>query len=192
MERVESQKQASHSFHEPLGNLAKSGRDSHIPTAPATRADGKVENQKQVFHFPTAPIPSLSSRKNTTTGGLSPPARAALRAASPATSTNSVTFSREATRSEEIVDAGQMGQNQLPKPPAQPDDNTVLENVCPMSVRRVEARMMHQPDPHSSLPGRIVWKCFERVEAVLCDRRGTALAGRPSFPRQTLTGTWFI
>jgi hypothetical protein len=48
-------KDASPSFHEPLGNLAKDGRDSHIPTAPATKADGKVENQKQVFHFSTAP-----------------------------------------------------------------------------------------------------------------------------------------
>src|SRR5260370_36206995 len=36
VERVESQRRASHSFHEPLGNLAKSRRDSHIPTAPAT------------------------------------------------------------------------------------------------------------------------------------------------------------
>src|ERR1022692_2684245 len=55
VESVESQKQASPSFHEPLGNLAKRRRDSHIPTAPATKADGKVENQKQVSHFPTAP-----------------------------------------------------------------------------------------------------------------------------------------
>ena len=55
VESVESQRQASPSFHEPLGKLAKGGRDSHIPTAPATRADGKVENQKQVFRFPTAP-----------------------------------------------------------------------------------------------------------------------------------------
>jgi hypothetical protein len=48
VESVESQKQASLSFHEPLGNLAKERRDSHIPTAPTTTADGKVENQKQV------------------------------------------------------------------------------------------------------------------------------------------------
>jgi hypothetical protein len=54
VESVESQKQAYPSSHEPLGNHAKSRRDSHIPTAPATRADGKVENQKQVSHFPTA------------------------------------------------------------------------------------------------------------------------------------------
>src|ERR1019366_3408613 len=32
---VESQKQAPPSFHEPLGNLANSRRDSHISTAPA-------------------------------------------------------------------------------------------------------------------------------------------------------------
>ena len=64
VESVESQKQASHSFHEPLGNLAKSRRDSHISTAPATKADGKVENQKQVSHFPTAPNPlSLGTKK---------------------------------------------------------------------------------------------------------------------------------
>src|SRR5260370_33900130 len=55
VESVESQKQASPSFHEPLGNRAKRRRDSHISTAPTTRADGKVENQNQVCHFPTAP-----------------------------------------------------------------------------------------------------------------------------------------
>jgi len=36
VESLESQKQASQSFHEPLGNLAKSRRDFHISTAPAT------------------------------------------------------------------------------------------------------------------------------------------------------------
>ena len=73
VESVESQKQASHSFHEPVGNLAKHRRDSHISTAPATRADGKVENQKQVFHFPTAFF-SLS-KKRTRDGRASRPAR---------------------------------------------------------------------------------------------------------------------
>src|SRR5438045_5453781 len=38
VESVESQRQASHSFHEPLGNLANGRRDSHISTAPTTRA----------------------------------------------------------------------------------------------------------------------------------------------------------
>jgi hypothetical protein len=51
VENVESQKQASHSFHEPLGNLAQKRRDFHIPTAQAKRS-GKVENQRQVSHFP--------------------------------------------------------------------------------------------------------------------------------------------
>ena len=36
MESVESQKQASPSFHSPLEISPKSRRDSHIPTAPAT------------------------------------------------------------------------------------------------------------------------------------------------------------
>src|ERR1041385_4838564 len=82
VESVESQKQASPSFHEPLGNLAKRRRDSHISTTPTTRADGKVENQNQVSHFPTAPN-SLSLRtKNTGRGRASPSARRpALRAA---------------------------------------------------------------------------------------------------------------
>src|SRR5213595_3788657 len=76
VERMESQKQASHSFHEPLGNLANSGRDSHISTAPATKADGKVENQKQVFHFPTATNRSFSQdKKHDRAGGLRAPRR---------------------------------------------------------------------------------------------------------------------
>ena len=73
VESVESQKQASPSFHEPLGNLAKRRRDSHISTAPATRADGKVENQKQVSHFPTATNVYGSQEKNRAAGGLRPP-----------------------------------------------------------------------------------------------------------------------
>jgi hypothetical protein len=73
VESVESQKQASPSFHEPLGNLAKRRRDSHISTAPATRADGKVENQKQVSHFPTAPNEYRDQERNRAAGGLRPP-----------------------------------------------------------------------------------------------------------------------
>jgi hypothetical protein len=69
VESVESQKQASHSFHQPLGNLAKNRRDSHIPTAPTTRADGKVENQKQVSHFPTAALTVYPNQKNLPAGG---------------------------------------------------------------------------------------------------------------------------
>ena len=60
VESVESQKQASHSFHELLGNLAKSSEISTFPTAQAKRS-GKLENQKQVFHFPL-PAPRLRSR----------------------------------------------------------------------------------------------------------------------------------
>jgi hypothetical protein len=82
VESVESQRQASHSFHEPLGNLANGRRDSHISTAPATTADGKVENQKQVFHFPTATNRSFSQNKNTAArAGFALRPAAALRAA---------------------------------------------------------------------------------------------------------------
>jgi len=67
VEAVESQKQAFHRSHEPLGNLANSARfphshsagdDSVFPGEEGIDSDvgrGKVENQKQVSHFPTAP-----------------------------------------------------------------------------------------------------------------------------------------
>ena len=81
VESVESQKQASPSFHEPLGNLAQRRRDSHISTAPAG-ADGKVENQKRVSHFPTAPNEYGDQEQKPGRGRASPPARRrALRAA---------------------------------------------------------------------------------------------------------------
>jgi hypothetical protein len=63
VESLESQRQACHPFHEPLGNPAERRRDSHIPTAPAMTADGKVENQDQVSHFPTATTSQIEKRK---------------------------------------------------------------------------------------------------------------------------------
>ena len=50
MESEENQKRVSLSSHSPWKSLC----DSHIPTAPAANADGKVEIQKQDSHFPTA------------------------------------------------------------------------------------------------------------------------------------------
>jgi hypothetical protein len=82
VESVESQKQPSPSFHEPLGNLAKRRRDSHISTVPTTTADGKVENQRQVSHFPTATNVYVSQERKPGRGRASPSARRrALRAA---------------------------------------------------------------------------------------------------------------
>ena len=82
VESVESQKQAYPSFHEPPGNPAKRRRDSHISTAPAARADGKVENQKQVSHFPTATNVDGSEEQEPGRGRAAPSARRrALRAA---------------------------------------------------------------------------------------------------------------
>ena len=50
-------KNAFHSFHEPLGNLAQpQARFPHSHSA-GDEGRGKVENHKTVFHFPTAPIP---------------------------------------------------------------------------------------------------------------------------------------
>ena len=51
MDNEENQKQVSLVIHSPWKSL----RDSHISTAPITR--GKVENQKQVSHFPTRCFP---------------------------------------------------------------------------------------------------------------------------------------
>jgi hypothetical protein len=51
VEIVEKQKQLSHGFHRPL-EISQKARDFHIPTA-RLRGHGKVENQKQVSHFPT-------------------------------------------------------------------------------------------------------------------------------------------
>ena len=51
VESVENQERVSHAFHRPL-EISQKARDSHIPTA-RLRVHGKVENQKQVSHFPT-------------------------------------------------------------------------------------------------------------------------------------------
>jgi len=63
VESVESQRQASHSFHEPLGNLANGRRDSHISTAPTTRA---MEKWKTKNRFSTFPPPRFLSLKTKT------------------------------------------------------------------------------------------------------------------------------
>jgi transposase InsO family protein len=52
VEGMEKQKQLSHAYHRPL-EISQEARDFHIPTA-RLRGHGKVENQKQVSHFPTA------------------------------------------------------------------------------------------------------------------------------------------
>src|SRR6266571_2988417 len=58
-------------FPQPLGNLAKDRRDSHISTAPATR---RMEKWKTKTRFPTFPPPSLSRKTKTPEpGGLRPP-----------------------------------------------------------------------------------------------------------------------
>jgi len=68
VESVESQKQASPSFHSPLEISPNPGE---IPTFPQLRRlrRGKVENQKQVSHFPTA----ISHVRNRTENGRAAP-----------------------------------------------------------------------------------------------------------------------
>jgi hypothetical protein len=70
----------------PTSPLEISPEAGEIPTFPQLRrrgAEGKVENQKQVFHFPTAPcllFLSQKKKKKPNAGGLRPPPAAALRA----------------------------------------------------------------------------------------------------------------
>ena len=82
VESVESQKQASPSFHEPLGNLANSGE---IPTFPQLRRRGRMEKWKTKSRFPTFPPPRILlclKKKTPKRGRASPSARRrALRAA---------------------------------------------------------------------------------------------------------------
>src|SRR5258706_15293731 len=83
VESMESKRQAFPSFPDPLGNRAKKRRrDSHIPTAPTTTADGKVETQNQVS--PLSHRHDFSGperKKHRAAGGLLPSARRrALRA----------------------------------------------------------------------------------------------------------------
>lgn len=53
MESVESQNQASPSFHSSLEISPQAGEISTFPQL-RLRRDGKVEKQKQLSHFPTA------------------------------------------------------------------------------------------------------------------------------------------
>src|SRR5208337_3991662 len=72
-ESVESQRRASHSFHEPLGNLVQQqARFPHSHSA-GDEGDGKVENQKQVSHFPTAPRIYWENQRKAKAGELRPP-----------------------------------------------------------------------------------------------------------------------
>src|SRR5256885_8500611 len=73
VESVESQKQAFPSFHSPLEISPKPGE---IPTFPQLRRlrGGKVENQTQVSHFPTA-FPYLRKPNGKQAGFAPRPAR---------------------------------------------------------------------------------------------------------------------
>jgi hypothetical protein len=58
VESEESQEQASHSFHKPLGIPPTPARFPHSHSS-GHDADGKLENQTQVSHFPTTRILSF-------------------------------------------------------------------------------------------------------------------------------------
>jgi hypothetical protein len=99
VENVESQRQASHSFHEPLGNFAK---DGEIPTFPQLRRRGWTENWKtnsRYSTFPPPPSTCLSRPKHEGGPGYRPPSPQKRSARFNATtSTNPVPFLAVATR----------------------------------------------------------------------------------------------
>ena len=74
VESVESQKQASPSFHEPLGNLAK--RPARFPHFHSSGDEGEWESGKPKAGFPLSHRPEsiqISRTKNRAAGGLRPP-----------------------------------------------------------------------------------------------------------------------
>jgi hypothetical protein len=102
VEGVESQKQASPSSHRSL-EISHTTRDSHIPTAVARRA-GKVENQKQVSHFPIPPCDDEHGFLSPERSGLQPP-KPPLRGA-----TNTIAKSQQQVKTQ--------WKGALPRPPA--------------------------------------------------------------------------
>jgi hypothetical protein len=82
-------------FPQPLGNLAKPGRDSHIPTAPTTTP---WKSGKPKAGFPLSHRDLLCSKTERKTRGLRPP-----RSASANDVYHSVTLSGEATRPGDLI-----------------------------------------------------------------------------------------
>src|SRR6478672_8426051 len=65
----------------PWKSRQKQARFPHFHSSDGKQADGKVENQKQVSHFPTATNPFFRKENQGPPGGLRPPpCAAALRA----------------------------------------------------------------------------------------------------------------
>jgi hypothetical protein len=82
VESVESQKKASHSSHEPLGNLAK--KPARFPHSHSSGDEGGWKSGKPKAGFPLSHRLdfSLSKEKNRSASGLRPPPAAALLSAS--------------------------------------------------------------------------------------------------------------
>src|SRR6266705_5569168 len=57
----------------PWKSRQEQARFPHFHSSGGKQADGKVENQKQVSHFPTATNPLSPGTKNRAAGGLRPP-----------------------------------------------------------------------------------------------------------------------
>jgi hypothetical protein len=57
----------------PWKSRQEQARFPHFHSSGGKQADGKVENQKQVSHFPTATNPLSPGRNTRAAGGLRPP-----------------------------------------------------------------------------------------------------------------------
>ena len=92
-------------------------KPARFPHSHRSGDEGGWKSGKPKAGFPLSHRPDFyPSEPKHSSGGLSPPPAAALRAASPTTSTNSVTFSREATRPGVLIvaDHGSAKANSIP------------------------------------------------------------------------------
>jgi hypothetical protein len=139
MEGVESQRQAFPFFHSSL-EISQTARDSHIPTAWAKQA-GKVENQKQVSHFPI-PLrdgkPGLPHPKHSGLRPLRPPLRG---------EPDNVAESKQRPQSEE--------KGAIPRPPAPQVFRIILYwKRKSLSVSSFDWKML-RPSRQTTAPGAI-------------------------------------
>ena len=151
---MESQRQASPSFHEPLGNLAKTAR---FPHSLSSDDEGGWKSGKRKARFPLShrPEPSLSQQEHKTRGGLSPSARGGAPRASTTTSTNWVTFWREAIRPGFLIVAEQEGGKMLRPEVLRPGvtgNSVTWGSLQTDRFRRYESAHSARPSPSPAHP----------------------------------------
>ena len=140
----------------PLGISPKAGE---IPTFPQLRRRRRMEKWKTKSRFSTFPpprFPLFQTKQIQQRAGYRPPPERRSAPPHPATSTNSVTFSREATRQGKVVDAGHGGVKTAP--------NCAVFRKTSKKVARLQAK-----SPRSRR-GPVRWE--PRADQVVCQHFG--------------------